>query len=141
MKKYIFILGIVFFLMPDLSAQKVRYDTLFNVATCVGDDTTLYRSFKLSDGRYFEIDITSLSANTDTIWVANALDTSFAFTVPSSIDAFPLIADKVTYKSIGTGDVKSRVPIWCENWVAKYLVIRWKKGPSGSETGKPVLVY
>lgn len=118
------------------NAQTVKYDTIIRV-TDVTDDTTVFVPFKLMNGRYFEIDIDSLSANNDTIECGTAIDKTFF----ANVSGFPTVADKTDtdYMCFMDGVLKSRIAVSINNWTAKYVAIRYKK--VGSTTGVIVLIY
>jgi hypothetical protein len=132
---------IFLFVSIGLQAQRgkvdgVMYDTIVQVAD-VTDDTTVFVRFGLFQGRYFEIDIDSLSANTDTIECGTSVDKSFY----ANLTGFPVVANKaaVAYECFMDGTKKSRIAVSRDNWTAKYVAIRYKK--VGSTTGVVVLIY
>jgi len=132
-KIIIFVLLCVSF---GLQAQRVMYDTICKVPS-VTNDTTIFIPFRHVDGRYFEIDIDSLSANTDTIECGPALDKTFY----ANATGFPVLADKaaVAHECYMDGVKKSRIAVDAATWQGKYIAIRYVK--VGSTTGCIVLIY
>jgi hypothetical protein len=135
MKKIIFIsLLFISYAVNVLQAQRVTNDTIITVAN-VTNDTTIFIPFRYIDGRYFEIDINTLNANTDTIECGYALDKTFM----CNATGFPVVANKNTYKDVHDGTGKARIGVITSNWTAKYIAIRYVK--VGSTSGSIVLIY
>ena len=139
MKKFLFI-SIFFIVSISSQAQKVKYDTLLTVSAVI-TDTTIFRVMKLPEGRAFWIDINTLSANTDTIDVGYAIDTS-SWSSYGSITGItlPVVADKTTWREFDTDKTyKSRICIRDVNFLAKLMAVRYRR--VGSTSGYIVLIY
>lgn len=97
------------------------------VVTASMDTTIWIRSNNIS---LVEIDMTDLSANTDSLWVGYSND-RIGF---EAADGFPIVCDRDTYEQYVNGSWVNRFGvITTGGWPGLYLVVRYKVVDSSAD--------